>query len=95
MVVGLDGIERVVETVNPETNKPDRYVCCGYYNTGRFVPNWEDPSKPDRFVAGELVDWYRPLSGAGEYHSFKFLQLMSMMSHAPLKIYVKGEPGYE
>lgn len=78
MVMGLDGIERLVHTLNPETNKPDVYHCNGYRNVG---------SEGHR----KLVDWYKPLSGEGQYHSLEFLKLRATMFKLPYEITVKGQ----
>lgn len=86
MVECLDGIERRISTINPETLVPDTYVSSGYYNTARFVG--------DKLVPGKLVDWYRPLSGKGQHHSQEFLYLCHKIDNRPYSIIVKGQEGF-
>lgn len=79
MVVGLDGIERVLETINPNTKRQDIYTCTGYYNLGKLS---EHPDK--------LIDWYKPKSGHGECHSFEFLKLYAKTQGSAFNTYVRG-----
>lgn len=83
MVVGLSGIEKVIKTTNPETLKPETYMCSGYLNTGRFVG--------DKLVPGKLVDWYRPLSKEGQHHSQEFLYLCHKKYERPYEEILKGD----
>ncbi len=80
MVVGLDGIERIIETINPETNKFDTYTCGGYYNP---TVNMNKPLS--------LVDWYRPTSGLGNHHSREYLKLLHEKDARPYRERVKGQ----
>lgn len=81
MTVELDGIERRIFTINPETLEFEVYVCGGYFNTSRF------PSDPK----GKLVDWYRPTSGKGKYHSLEYLELLHKKENRPYEVRVKGQ----
>jgi hypothetical protein len=67
MVIRLDGLEKVIQTINPETLELDTYKCVGYYNTGRIVNN--------KLIPGKLIDWYLPISKKGEPHSEEYLKL--------------------
>jgi len=98
MTEGLDGIERRIETINPETLEFDVYVCSGYYNTSRFVDGKLVPGKgsmvkhPSGVIEHQsLVDWYRPLSGKGQHHSKEYLELLHKTDNRPYIEIVKGE----
>jgi len=81
MVESLDGVVRTIQTINPETLEFDVYTCGGYFNTSRYIG---DP-------LGKLVDWYRPLSGKGQFHSQEFLYLLHKKENRPYISIVKGE----
>lgn len=90
MVIGLDDVERRVQTINPDTLLLEQYVCGGYYNTGRFIKNPIE-GKPDILIPGKLIDWYRPISRKGDYHSLEFLELCAKKYDRPISILYKGQ----
>ncbi len=90
MVEGLDGIERFIFTINPETLEFETYSCVGYYNTSRFVRNPEY-GKPDILIPGKLVEMYGPYSRKGNVHSMEYLELLHKKDNRPYDVIVKGE----
>jgi hypothetical protein len=84
MTQGLDGIERRLITINPETLEAETYVCQGYRNISRNEGN-EEPKFPT------MTDWYMPLSKKGEYHSMEFLKLCAKIYKRPFNVIYKGQ----
>jgi hypothetical protein len=78
MVVGLDGIEKIIIALSPETMKETAYSCTGYINMGTYAK-------------GKLVEWYKPINSVGEDgHTLEYLQLFSQNNNTKIKTFIRG-----
>jgi len=77
MVVGLDGLERVLIALDPVTLKEDTFRCTGYKNLGTFAK-------------GNLVDCYQP---PGKYSSPRYtledLKKTASANNYQIQVYMK------
>jgi hypothetical protein len=77
MVVGLDGIEKIVLALNPTTLEETPYTCKGYMNTGTFQK-------------GRLVEVYGPVTKGGTSYTLDELKYVAAQNNYTMKSYVRA-----